>query len=176
MPRNVEIKARVRDLPAVRRAVEAIADGPPALLIQSDTFFAVPHGRLKQRTFADGTAELISYLRHDVAGPRESRFAKAAVNHPDALAAVLGAALGVAGVVRKRRDLYRRGPTRIHLDEVEDLGSFLELEVELTDGQSAAEGERIARELMARLGIAEEDLVATAYVDLLRDRRSNTEE
>jgi len=176
VPRNVEIKARVRDLPAVRRAVEAVADGPPALLIQSDTFFAVPRGRLKLRAFTDGTAELISYLRHDVAGPRESRFAKVAVNDHDALTGVLGAALGVTGVVRKRRDLYRRGPTRIHLDEVDDLGSFLELEVELSDGQSAAEGERIARELMARLGIADENLVATAYVDLLRDRRSNTEE
>jgi len=176
VPRNIEIKARVRDLPAVRRAVAAIADGPPALLIQSDTFFEVPRGRLKLRTFADGTAELISYLRHDVAGPRESSFSKAAVNDPDALAAVLGTALGVAGVVRKRRDLYRRGPTRIHLDEVDDLGAFLELEVEISGGQSTAEGERIARELMARLGIAEDDLVATAYVDLLRDRRSKNEE
>jgi len=171
VPRNVEIKARVCNLAAVRRAVEAVADGPPALLIQSDTFFAVPRGRLKLRAFTDGTAELISYLRHDVAGPRESRFAKVAVNDPDALTGVLGAALGVAGVVRKRRDLYRRGPTRIHLDEVDDLGSFLELEVELSDGQSATEGERIARELMARLGIAEDDLVAGAYVDLLRDRQ-----
>jgi adenylate cyclase class IV len=144
VPRNVEIKARVRDLPALRRAVEAIADGTAELLIQIDTF-EVPRGRLTLRAFADGTAELISYLRHDAAGPRESRFAKAAVNDPDALAAVLGAALGVAGVVRKRRDLYRRGPTRIHLDEVEDLGSFLELEVELADGQSAEDGERRAR-------------------------------
>jgi predicted adenylyl cyclase CyaB len=176
VPRNVEIKARVRDLPAIRRAVEAIADGPPALLIQSDTFFEVPRGRLKLRVFADGTAELISYLRHDVAGPRESRFAKAAVNDSGALAAVLGAALGVAAVVRKRRDLYRCGPTRIHLDDVEGLGSFLELEVELPDGQSAAEGERIARELMARLGIAEEDLVAGGYVGLLRDHGTKVEE
>jgi predicted adenylyl cyclase CyaB len=176
VPRNVEIKARVRDLPALRRAVEAITDGPPALLIQSDTFFEVPRGRLKLRAFADGTAELISYLRSDVGGPRESRFAKAPVSDPAALAAVLSAALGTAGVVRKRRFLYRRGPTRIHLDEVEDLGSFLELEVELADDQSTNEGERVARELMARLGIAEEDLIATAYVDLLEDHRTKIEE
>jgi predicted adenylyl cyclase CyaB len=176
VPRNVEIKARVRDLPATRRAVEAIADGPPALLIQSDSFFEVPRGRLKLRAFADGTAELISYLRHDVSGPRESHFAKAAVSDPDALAAVLSGALGAADVVRKRRTLYRRGPTRIHLDEVEDLGDFLELEVELADGQSAEDGERTARELMGVLGIAKDDLVAVAYVDLLRDRRSKNEE
>ena len=176
MPRNVEIKARVRDLAAVRRAVEAIADGPPALLIQSDTFFAVPRGRLKLRAFTDGTAELISYSRDNVGGPRASRYLKAAVADPATLAAVLGDALGPGGEVRKRRALYRRGATRIHLDEVEGLGSFLELEVELEEGQAVADGERTARELMAQLGIAEENLVATAYVDLLRDRRSNTEE
>jgi adenylate cyclase class IV len=176
VPRNVEIKVRVRDLAVLSRAVEAIADGPPALLIQSDTFFEVPRGRLKLRAFAGGTAELISYLRSDVGGPRESRFAKAPVSDPAALAAVLDDALGTAGTVRKRRLLYRRGPTRIHLDEVEGLGSFLELEVELADGESVADGERVARELMARLGIAEEDFVAGAYVDLLCDHRSKIEE
>jgi predicted adenylyl cyclase CyaB len=176
VPRNVEIKARVRDLPAVRRAVEAIADGPPALLIQSDTFFEVPRGRLKLRAFADDTAELISYLRSDVGGPRESRFTKAPVSDSAALAAVLDDALGTAGTVRKRRLLYRRGPTRIHVDEVEGLGSFLELEVELADDQSTAEGERIARELMEELGISEDDLVTRAYVDLLRDHKTKIED
>jgi predicted adenylyl cyclase CyaB len=176
VPRNVEIKARVRDLPALSQAVAAIADGAPTLLLQDDTFFDSPRGRLKLRVFAEGSAELISYLRSDVGGPRESRFAKAPVSDPAALVAVLDDALGTAGTVRKRRVLYRRGRTRIHLDEVEGLGSFLELEVELADGESVVDGERVARELMTRLGIAEDDLVAGAYVDLLRDRRSKNEE
>lgn len=170
MPRNVEIKARIRDLPALSRAVAAIADGPPTLLLQDDTFFDSPRGRLKLRVFADGSAELISYQRSDVGRPRVSRFAKAPVSDPAALVAVLDDALGTAGAVRKRRLLYRRGRTRIHVDDVEVLGSFLELEVELADGESVADGERVARELMTRLGIAEEDLVATAYVDLLARR------
>jgi predicted adenylyl cyclase CyaB len=171
VPRNVEIKARVRNLPALSRAAEAIADGPPTLLLQDDTFFDSPRGRLKLRAFADGSAELISYLRSDIGRPRESRFTKAPISDPAALAAVLDDALGTAGTVRKRRLLYRRGRTRIHLDEVEGLGSFLELEVELADGETVADGERVARELMTQLGIAEEDLVATAYVDLIRDHR-----
>jgi predicted adenylyl cyclase CyaB len=176
VPRNVEIKARVQDLPALRRAVEAIADGPPTSLIQHDTFFEVPRGRLKLRVLDDGTAELISYLRDDVGRLRASHYLKAAVTEPGTLAAVLGAALGAGGVVRKRRSLYRRGATRIHLDEVENLGSFLELEVELAEGQPADDGERAARELMAELGIAKEDLVATAYVDLHGDRRLKNDE
>ena len=176
MPSNVEIKARVRDLPALLKAVEAIADGPPEQLLQDDTFFPSPCGRLKLRLFADGRGELIAYRRPDVCGPRESRFAKAAVTDPAALAAVLDSALGSGGVVHKRRTLYRYGQTRIHLDEVEGLGTFLELEVELHGGQPPGEGERIARELMTELGIAEEELVAEAYVDLLGDRRLNSEE
>ena len=170
MPRNVEIKARVRDLPALRRAVEAMADGPPSLLAQTDTFFAAPRGRLKLRVLGDGAAELISYVRDDVGGPRASRYLKAPVADPAALAAALGGALGPGGVVRKRRALFRRGATRIHFDEVEGLGSFLELEVELEETESAADGERAVRALMAELGIAGEDLIAVAYVDLLRDR------
>jgi len=176
VPRNVEIKARVRDLPALLTAVEAIADGPPELLLQDDTFFDSPFGRLKLRVSTNGTGELVAYRRPDVGGPRESSFVKAAVTDPAALAAVLADALGPAGVVRKRRIFCRHGQTRIHLDEVDGLGTFLELEVELRDGQPTGEGERIARELMARLGIAEDDLVATAYVDLLGDRRLKNEE
>ena len=169
MPRNVEIKARVRDPQSLSRAVAAIADGAPTLLLQDDTFFDSPRGRLKLRVFADGSAELISYLRSDVGGPRESRFAKAPVSDPTALAAVLDDALGTAGTVRKRRLLYRRGRTRIHLDEVEGLGSFIELEVVLRPGEDPKAGIEEARRLSARLGIDREHLVDRAYVDLLQE-------
>ena len=173
MGRTVEIKARVSDPNTMRRRVEAIADGPAVLLEQEDTFFGCPEGRLKLRRFGDGAAELISYRREDTRGPRESDFLKAPVVDSDAVAAVLCAALGVLGRVRKRRTLYLVGPTRIHLDEVEGLGSFLELEVVLREDQSTSDGERIARELMATLGIADEDLVDMAYVDLIQARSSS---
>jgi adenylate cyclase class IV len=58
------------------------------------------------------------------------------------------------------------------MDEVEGLGCFIELEVVLERGQDEAEGMRIAREFMDRLEIAEEDLVAQAYVDLLSSATS----
>jgi predicted adenylyl cyclase CyaB len=71
------------------------------------------------------------------------------------------------GIVRKRRLLYLVGRTRIHLDEVEGLGAFLELEVMLDDAQAEEEGEAIARRLLADLGVRDEDRVAAAYIDLL---------
>jgi predicted adenylyl cyclase CyaB len=165
--RNVEIKARVANQGAIRRRAEALADGPAELLVQEDTFFACPEGRLKLRRFGDGNGELIFYRRVDTAGPRESEFFKAPVSDPDALCETLGAALGVLGQVHKRRELHLVGQTRIHLDEVEGLGWFLELEVVLQEDQAPAEGERIANELMAALGITRADLVDVAYVDLI---------
>jgi predicted adenylyl cyclase CyaB len=165
--RNVEIKARIGDPEAVRARAEVLADRPPQVIEQRDTFFDCQDGRLKVRRLGDGSSELIFYRRPDIAGPRESRFLKTPVVDPDGLIEVLGAALGVLGVVRKQRTLYRTGQTRIHLDVVEELGNFLELEVVLEDGQSPDEGSRIARELMARLEVRVDDLEPRAYIDLL---------
>ena len=168
MNRNVEIKARAADLAAVRRRVERLADEGPTVLEQEDTFLACPRGRLKLRRFADSApAELIYYERADGTAPKESRYVVHRVADPDGLHQVLSAALGVRGVVRKRRTLYRVGPTRVHLDEVEGLGSFVELEVVLRPEQAPAEGMEIARTLMDQLGIESHQLVDRAYLDLL---------
>jgi predicted adenylyl cyclase CyaB len=78
----------------------------------------------------------------------------------------LSRAFGAVGRVRKARRLYIADRTRIHLDEVEGLGSFVELEVVLRDGETAEAGNAVARDVMARLGIAESQLVGPAYVDL----------
>ncbi len=167
MPRNVEIKARVPDPERLRGVVADLADGPTEQLRQQDTFFVCEEGRLKLRQFSDGSGELIYYQRPDATGPSESRFSKTPVDEPITMLTVLGDALGITGVVRKRRDVYLVGQTRVHLDEVEDLGSFLELEVVLKDHQTAADGDAVARSLMEQLGIGDDDLIDVAYVDLL---------
>ena len=83
------------------------------------------------------------------------------------LTTALTSALGVMGRIKKERRLYLIGATRIHLDRVADLGTFLELEVVLRPDQDAAHGGALARDLMSRLGVNQEDLVSTAYLDLL---------
>jgi predicted adenylyl cyclase CyaB len=167
MARNVEIKAKVSDLPKLRRRVESLADRGPALIEQEDTFFLCPSGRLKLRRFSDGTGELIFYQRPDGNGPRESQYFISATHDPRSLTTVLTGAYGVRGVVRKRRALFLAGQTRIHLDEVEDLGTFLELEVVLDEDQTAEEGTEIAQKFMKDLDIADTTLVPQAYIDLL---------
>ena len=174
MMRNVEIKARVSDFEAIRSVAEGIADGPPMLIEQEDTFFECPNGRLKVRRFSSHVGELIYYERRNTAEPAESRYIRAATGDPELLVRALSHALAVRGVVRKKRILYVSGETRIHLDEVEGLGRFVELEVVLAPGQAFSDGLREARATMSRLGIQQHQLVDQAYIDLLEHRAVQT--
>ena len=167
MAANVEIKARVRDLEQLERKAARLADRGPEILLQRDVFFNAPQGRFKLRSFPEGHGELIYYERPDVTGPKRSSYSIHETDDSAELKTVLTAALGVAGTVRKERRLYRKGPTRIHLDRVEHLGDFMELEVVLQPDQDESEGIAIAAELMRALGIRDEDLVDGAYFDLL---------
>ncbi len=173
MPRNIETKVRIDapdTLDAVRARAAALADGPAELIEQDDSFFRAPQGRLKLRRFADGRAELIHYDRPDTAGARASDYVRvplADAAAADALHLALARACGERGRVCKTRWLLMRGATRIHLDRVEGLGDFVELEVVLREGQDDADGERIARDLMAALGLAARPHIAGAYLDLI---------
>jgi predicted adenylyl cyclase CyaB len=166
MPRNVEIKARVIDWEQMRQKAAAIADRPPETLEQEDVFFTVPRGRLKLRT-QNGSAELIYYFRENTSAPRESTYLRLPIPDPAATREMLALVHGERGIIRKTRLLYMVGQTRIHLDRVENLGDFLELEVVLRGGQSLEEGTVIARDLMAKLGIGDDQLVDRAYMDLV---------
>lgn len=170
MPTNIEIKARVADVTALERAVATLGATGPELLVQEDTFFAAPRGRLKLRRLAPDRGELILYFRAEGIEPRPSDYTLAPTADPEALLSILTAALPVLGVVRKTRRLYLAGQTRIHLDEVDGLGSFMELEVVLREGQPAAEGAAIAHDLMRRLGVSQADLLDRTYFELLQER------
>lgn len=169
MPRNVEIKARVADPDRIRKVAAQLADGPGELIVQEDIYFQTANGRLKLRVFGDGSGELIHYLRPDRQGPKTSNYALAPVADAAALARVLTAALPTRGTVRKRRTLFMAGRTRIHLDSVETLGHFLELEVVLRPGEELAGGEAEAERLLADLEITTPELEARGYMDLLED-------
>jgi predicted adenylyl cyclase CyaB len=167
MATNIEIKARVADLASLRQRVEALSDTAGELILQEDTFFHSPRGRLKLRVMAQDNGQLIYYERSDEAGPKRSDYLISVTHEPDSLKVALSAALGVRGQVRKERWLYRVGHTRIHLDQVEGLGAFVELEVVLQPGQSPEEGQLAAEALMGQLGLQETDLIEGAYIDLL---------
>lgn len=171
MARNIEIKARVSDFATIRLNAAKFASSPPVEIRQDDTFFQCDRGRLKLRAFVDGTGILIFYRRPDAQGPKESFYELSKTNEPDALRDTLSLAYGQIGRVRKHRTLFLRGRTRIHLDIVEGLGEFVELEVEMGAGETTQDGVREAYDVMSELGIHESQLVEGAYLDLL-DRES----
>jgi len=171
MARNIEIKARIPSVEALLVAVAAVATEGPTDIHQDDTFFHCESGRLKLRTFSEHDGELIFYRRSDQAGPKESFYLRSWTNSPAVLRESLAFAYGVIGRVKKRRTLFMVGRTRIHLDRVEGLGDYLELEVVIgeVDGMAAVEaGKAEALALMGSLGIEAAQLIEVAYVDLLR--------
>lgn len=167
MPSNIEIKARARYPAQLQALAEALSGAPGTLLHQEDTFSHTPQGRLKLRMFSPTQGELIYYEQDDAPGPKPSRYTVASAPDPVTLNMLLTAALGARGMVRKQRLLYRIGQTRVHLDNVEGLGAFVELECVLRLDQTVEEGTRVVTDLMQQLAIADADLVKGAYVDLI---------
>ena len=171
MSRNIEIKARVADVAALVPKAAALADVGPVEILQEDTFFRCEAGRLKLRMFSEEAGELIFYRRADQAGPKESFYLRSPTTTPRVLRESLALAYGEVGRVRKQRTLFLSGRTRIHLDRVDGLGDFLELEVVMSDEDGAdavAVAEAEALRLMGRLGVDAGQLIDVAYVDLLR--------
>src|SRR4051812_39098515 len=153
MARNIEIKARVENVALLIPKVAELATEGPIEIAQDDTFFACGNGRLKLRAFSNDAGELIFYRRENQRGPKESFYVKSPTSSPETLRESLSLAYGQIGRIRKYRTLFLVGRTRVHLDRVEDLGHFLELEVMLVDDEPAEAGIREARDLMDHLGI-----------------------
>jgi adenylate cyclase class 2 len=166
---NVEIKARCPDPERVRQMLAGMGAECRGLDHQVDTYFRCPAGRLKLR---EGNIEnaLIHYLRRDEAGPKESHVTLCPTAPGSGLAALLESALGVLVVVRKQRGIYFVGNVKIHVDEVDGLGAFLEIEAIDRDGTlGRAHLQAQCDELMRRLGVRADELVACSYSDLLLD-------
>jgi predicted adenylyl cyclase CyaB len=167
MPRNIEIKARIESVAALTPLVAALATEGPLEIAQDDTFFNCVTGRLKLRAFSNDLGELIFYRRVNQAGPKESFFIRSPTSSPETLRESLSLAYGQIGRIRKYRTLFLVGRTRVHLDRVEGLGHFLELEVVLVDDEPTEAGVHEAHSLMDRLGIQPEQLIDGAYLDLM---------
>jgi predicted adenylyl cyclase CyaB len=134
---------------------------------QTDTFFPVPHGRLKLREIDAQPAVLIWYERPNQSEARLSSYHLVPVSDPAGLKTALTEALGVRGVVRKQREIFLWHNVRIHLDDVADLGTFIEFEAVLSDSDDAAVAHERLDYLCRLLNVHAADHVAVAYADLL---------
>ena len=172
MARNIEIKARIESVESIAPKAAAIAKTGPIQIAQDDTFFRCEAGRLMLRVLSVGSGELIFYRRADTRGPKESFYLWSPTSAPESLRESLSRAYGQIGRVRKQRTLFLLDRTRLHLDKVEGLGHFLELEVPLAEDEPAELGVREAERIMQKLGLESAELIEGAYVDLLADKAS----
>ncbi len=166
--RNLEAKFRLDDLALARSRAEAIGYRYRATLIQRDTFFAVRNGKLKLREEAEG-ASLIHYRRDRDAALELSNYSIVPVANPIELRTTLVAALGTIAEVRKQRTLLMRENIRLHLDEVENLGNFGEIEAVIPEDDDAERHRPEVEEILVALGIGPADLISASYFELMRD-------
>lgn len=171
--KNVEIKATVsyEHQQAIRDRIVgyhgAIFKGTDN---QKDTYFKVPHGRLKVR---EGNIEkyLVQYFRPDQGGPKLSKCEIVPCPNPEATARALEKALGILTVVEKSRDIFYIGNVKIHLDHVQSLGFFVEIEAQDYDDTKDEDGLRSqCQALMADIKLRDEQLIVSSYSDMMIGR------
>jgi len=172
MPRNIELKARLGDLPAARRIAEAIATDRLGVEHQVDTYFHTPTGRLKLREIDGEAARLVAYLRPDDAGPKGSDYVLVPIPDPAGLKRGLAATLGIRAVVDKRREIFLVDNVRIHLDQVDGLGTFLEFEAVLGPTPQGADidddaGRAQLADLRRRFDLRDADLITGSYGEMI---------
>ena len=172
MPQNIEIKARIPDqntFETMKAYLTKKTETAGKVLIQRDTFFKTPKARLKLREeqLDSPVSTLIYYERTDQPGPKQSDFHTTSVPDPEGMKVVLTNTLGLRGEVCKERLLFMVGQTRVHLDTVDGLGIYMELEVIVKANQSKEEGVAIAEALMAELKIEKAWLESEAYIDII---------
>lgn len=167
--RNLEAKFKLADLAAARAAALALGYAGAASFSQRDTFFAVAHGKFKLRE-QPPEAWLIHYARGADGALMLSRYEIVAVAQPAHTRAMLAAALGVVAEVRKHRTLLTRRSVRLHLDRVEGLGSFGEIEAVLDENANVQAARADVDELLGALGVGPGDLINVSYFELTARR------
>ncbi len=173
--KNLELKAIATSLPRLRRVLRELgARLEPRRSTRSTGISRAPRGRLKLRQRkGEPEAELIFYVRPDATRARTSEYQKLPVADAAGMLRLLRAMFEPGACVRKRRDLWLFGETRVHLDRVARLGTFVEIEVPFTGDATGAR--RVMRMLEDRLGIGPGDVLACSYADLLDGRAARSE-
>ena len=166
--RNVELKSRDPDPARTLELARRLGASDEGEITQRDTYFGGSRARVKLREQTPGEDELISYRRPDDAQERVSEYVRVAIPDAAALKEALDAAYGTKVVVSKKRHLLLWENVRIHLDEVEGLGSYMELEGLVEGDDDGPARERVER-LRRELEIDDANLVSSSYGDLLSD-------
>ncbi|HZS43843.1 MAG TPA: class IV adenylate cyclase [Blastocatellia bacterium] len=168
MSSNIEIKAYYPNLEKAHTIAIGLGAKPSLSQYQRDTYFRVASGRLKLREIPDA-AWLIPYIRPNDLSAKRSDYEVIDIANPSHTREMLAQMLGISVVVEKHREIYLLENVRIHLDNVTDLGCFIEFEAVFDPGDPSAEKvNRIkVQQLMEDFEIDASLLISDSYHDLL---------
>lgn len=167
---NFEFKARTTHIQELEARLKTFQPVFKGIDHQIDTYFNVPHGRMKLREGAIENA-LIHYQRHNIAGAKQSDVLLYEHQPHPSLKQVLAAALGVKVVVDKQRKIYFIDNVKFHFDEVKELGTFVEVEAIDKDGSIGIEKlQEQCRYYGQLFELSTDDYIAESYSDLLLSR------
>ncbi len=169
---NIELKVKVNDFRKIKKLLKLFGAKYEGVLKQKDVYFRCPKGRLKIREINNRYYELIYYQRPNKTGRKTSnytiwRLSKARKKQIENIFVIL---FGIKVVVRKTRILWHYKNTRIHLDQVNTLGNFLEIETVL-NGISKKQGEKEYFEIINFLELDNFKKIKVSYSDLLLRKR-----
>jgi len=168
VPRNIEVKIRVRELAPIRAAALAAGARSRGVEAQIDRYYELAGGRrVKLRVRDGGTAEMIRYDRPETSGVRASTYEVTPVRDADAGVCMVPKDAPVS-IVRKRRELLVIDNVRIHLDDVDGLGTFLELEAVVDPVHDDDACRRQVCALLDALGLATTEPIRASYGELVR--------
>jgi predicted adenylyl cyclase CyaB len=167
---NLEAKFKLYDLELARKQAEAIKYEFKATLVQRDTFFRVKDGKLKLREEESG-ARMIFYGRQDSQDLKLSNYEIVAIPEPEKTREIMTRALGTIATVKKTRILMMRDHVRLHLDQVDGLGEFGEIEAVLGDHGDPERSRPAVDQLLSALDVNRKNLIAASYFEMLRPVR-----
>ncbi len=179
--KNLEWKAELRDPNLARLICQKIGATKVAKIRQTDTYYNITRGRLKKREAVAvergiGSPEPIEYIfyeRPDQVGPKVSEYS---ILSQEELHERFGqAALPVWLTVTKVRELYLIGSTRIHIDDVHDLGWHFEFEVLINSPEDADQAPSVADQLRSTFLPALGEPIRSSYSQLLEQHLSINE-
>jgi len=171
--KNVELKARIDNVTHIVEIVKQIGATLCWEHSQRDTYFTVPADKLKLRQETGknfSKSELIAYKRAHQSSEKVSHYRIYNPSAPEQLIHTLGHILPIDLVVDKVRTLYMWKNVRIHIDQVDQLGDFIEFEAVVSDECDQAECEKRVQHLADVLKIRDEQLIACGYYDLMKNK------
>lgn len=168
MPINIELKAYCKDKEKIRKIL--LSNGAKYIGTdqQTDTYFNSKSGRLKLR---EGNIEnkLMHYIREDKKNSKKNTLTFYQTTANSSLKEILQKTMGTKSIVTKTREIFLIENVKFHIDTVNGLGDFIEIEA--TDADTSIPSEKLQEQCNHYIKILEinaKDLISESYSDLLQ--------